>query len=85
MGGSNKSSRQQVVSSLHFAALNHRLTDDAYGIILGMKQKNLKFREMDLSTSLEMTEDIDLSTAVEMTEVGVEMTKCTLEMTGGAV
>lgn len=55
MGGSKKSSRQEVASSLHFAAYNQRLTDCAYGIILGMKQKNPKLREIDLSTSLDMT------------------------------
>lgn len=71
MGGSKKSSRREVVSSLHFAAHNQRLTDCAYGIILGMKQKNHVLDKMDLSTSLEMTEETDLSTAVEMTGVAL--------------
>ncbi len=80
MGGSKKSSRREVVSSLHFAAHNQRLTDCAYGIILGMKRKNHVLDKMDLSTSLEMT-----GGGVEMTGGAVGMTAGGVGMTGEGV
>lgn len=85
MGGRVVESSKLKVQSWRSLALSVSMTDDAYGIILGMKQKNSKLMKIDLSTALEMTEamvemtgEMDLSTALETTEARVEMT-------GGAV
>ncbi len=55
MGGMNTSSQQLAVSGQELTVVNRSASDSAYGIILGMKQIVNGARNIDLSTTVEMT------------------------------